>query len=125
VFSIQKGLVGVDYANTPYAVNEPMAPDERRIPLANMIYVGDGPSDIPCMSLLEQSEGHVIGILSKDIPDKTWALGFGRRAHITVPPDFREGEHAFLQLREALHYKAEMIARDFEYRRSRRVGPKF
>lgn len=124
VFNIQKGLVGDQYVNKPYAVNEPMEEEERRIPLRNMIYVGDGPSDIPCMSLL-QDESYIIGILSKENPYKSWALGYGRRADITVPPDFREGEHGYIHLCEVLKQVAERIRSDFEYQRAKRATPKY
>jgi hypothetical protein len=64
VFNIEKGLVGDHFRNQPYAVNNPMGPDERPVPMENMIYLGDGPSDIPCMSIIGRAGGYVIGILS-------------------------------------------------------------
>ena len=111
VFFIQKGKVGQEFRNMPYAVNEPMDEDERPIPLRNMIYVGDGPSDIPCMSLVQNGGGYVMGILSKEKPYKTWALSFGRRANVTVPPEFEPEGYAYNQLRQALIEKASDIRR--------------
>jgi hypothetical protein len=108
IFNIQKGKVAEEFRSRPYVVNEPMDEIERPVPFKNMIYIGDGPSDIPCMSLL-QKEGYVIGILSDDNPHKTWALAYGRRAHITVPPDFRPDQHGFKHLRQAIIEKAEAI----------------
>ena len=109
LFLIQKGKVAEEFRNTPYVVNEPMEEDERPIPFRNMIYIGDGPSDIPCMSLVRNSHGFVMGILSKEKPYKTWALGFGRRAHLTVPPEFTPGGYAFEQLKQAIVDRAEAI----------------
>lgn len=116
LFAIEKGLVGSEYRNQPYSVNVPMESHERRVPLRNMIYLGDGPSDIPCMSVLQpkpgesaRDKGFVIGILNKKSPLRTWALGYGRRANITVPPDFSAGEHARAQLRQAVVQLAERI----------------
>jgi hypothetical protein len=110
VFNIEKGLVGEHFVNQPYAVNNPMGPDERPVPIRNMIYLGDGPSDIPCMSIIgKPGGGYVIGILSKDVAYKTWALGYGRRAHVTVPPDFRDSEYGWGQLHEAVMQIAEKI----------------
>lgn len=109
IFLIQKGKVGEEFRGNPYVVNEPMDQNERPVPFSNMIYIGDGPSDIPCMSLIQNSGGHVIGILSKDNPGKTWALGYGRRANITVPPEFRPGEYAYNLLQEAIRNRAETI----------------
>lgn len=109
IFLIQKGKVGEEYRSNPYVVNEPMDQNERPVPFSNMIYIGDGASDIPSMSLIQNSGGHVIGILSKDNPGKTWALGYGRRANITVPPDFRADEFAYNHLQEAIRDRAESI----------------
>lgn len=116
VFAIEKGVVGPEYRNKPYAVNEPMDGGERRVPLKNMVYLGDGPSDIPCMSVIQKASepGYVIGILSKEKPYKTWALGYGRRANVTVPPDFTNGDHAYMQLRETVIQYAERIKRDLK-----------
>ena len=111
LFNIEKGLVGEDFRNQPYAVNNPMDRGERPVPIKNMIYLGDGPSDIPCMSIMQLFGGYVIGILSRETAYKTWALGYGRRANVTVPPDFREGEFAWAQLRQAVIQRAEDIKR--------------
>jgi len=111
VFNIQKGKVGEEFKNQPYVVNEPMEQHERSVPFSNMVYLGDGPSDIPCMSLLQNNGGYVIGILSQDKPFKSWALGYGRRAHLTVPPEFEPGQYGFVQLHQALVGKADDICR--------------
>jgi len=124
IFAIQKGQVFDEDRNKPYKVNEPMEDEERRIPFRNMVYLGDGPSDIPCMSLLK-NEAFIIGILNKEKPRRSWALGYGRRANITVPPDFRSGEHGYIQLHEALKHIADNMRSAFEYQRSRREAPKF
>ena len=109
IFLIQKGKAGAEFRSNPYVVNEPMDQNERPVPFSNMIYIGDGASDIPCMSLIQTFGGYVIGILSKADPGKTWALGYGRRAHITVPPEFRPGQYAYSLLQEALRDRAENI----------------
>jgi len=116
LFAVEKGVVGPEFKNKPYAVNEPMDGSERRVALKNMVYLGDGPSDIPCMSVIQKARepGYVIGILSKQKPYKTWALGYGRRANVTVPPDFTKGEYAYTQLRETVMQFAEGIKRDLK-----------
>lgn len=111
IFLIQKGKVSVEQRNNPYVVNEPMELNERPVPFRNMIYIGDGASDIPCMSLIQTNEGYVIGILSQENPGITWALGYGRRANITVPPGYEAGGYAYEQLRQALVGRAEDIRR--------------
>ena len=43
-------------------INEHMAEENRPIPFANMIYHGDGDSDVPCMSLTKKMGGHAIAV---------------------------------------------------------------
>lgn len=50
LYTINKGLH--DTTN-PYAVNERRDPGDRRVPFTNMIYLGDGLTDVPCFSLLD------------------------------------------------------------------------
>jgi phosphoserine phosphatase len=73
LFEINKGL---DHrAHGPYAVNEGMAVQDRRIPIENMIYVGDGLTDVPCFSLLKQYRGQPFGVFDPkkdDAPKKAW-----------------------------------------------------
>jgi hypothetical protein len=116
LFDIEKGLAK-RAGGGPYDVNRPMDADERPVPIKNMVYVGDGPSDIPCMSIITRFKGYVIGILSEPEPYKTWALGFGRRAHLTVPPEFGKDQHGYRQLRQAVIQIAENIKRNIEYHR--------
>ena len=102
LFMVNKGRVGEEYTNQQYVVNEPMGPEERYVPFDNMVYIGDGPTDIPCMSLISSMGGYVVGILGKDKPNKAWALGYGRRVNATVPPDFSKGGYAYGHLKEVV-----------------------
>jgi phosphoserine phosphatase len=54
LFQINKGL---PEKTGPYQVNERVDPAERRVPFENIIYVGDGLTDVPCFSLLEHFHG--------------------------------------------------------------------
>ncbi len=110
LFRINKGLIAPAYDNQSYSVNQVMTPEERPVPFENMIYLGDGPSDIPCMSLLLANNGFVIGVTNPDRPDRTWALSHGRRANQTVDPDFKSDGSAFRALREAVLQIARAIA---------------
>jgi hypothetical protein len=46
----------------PLLVNKDVASGERRVPFTNMIYVGDGLTDIPCFSLLNSMGGTPFGV---------------------------------------------------------------
>lgn len=66
---------GIDDTSGPYAVNQKVDQPERRIPFDQMIYVGDGFTDVPCFSLLEHFKGIAFGVFDpkkKDSPKKAW-----------------------------------------------------
>lgn len=54
LFEINKGLDPADVTKNPYLVNRDVPADRRRVPFSNMIYIGDGLSDIPCFSLIKK-----------------------------------------------------------------------
>ncbi len=110
LYRINKGLTAPASDSRPYSVNEVMTADERPVPFQNMVYLGDGPSDVPCMSLLSANKGFVIGVASQDNPGKTWALSYGRRANQTVDPDFTEDGPAYRALRQSVLQIARSIA---------------
>ncbi len=110
LFRINKGQVGPSFEGQPYAVNQPMEPSERPVPFENMIYIGDGPSDIPCMSLLQAFKGFVISVSNPTSPTRTWALAYGRRTHQMVDRDFTKGGSAYNALREAVLQRALIIS---------------
>lgn len=85
VFAINKGISEEIARANPYIVNTAMPDNERRIPFANMIYIGDGPSDIPCLSLIRKNKGEVIGVCP---PAKRFKRGYelARGRRITIGP---------------------------------------
>ena len=119
VYVIQKGLVGNEFRSNPFVVNIPMAHADRPVPFENMIYIGDSAGDIPCMSLIQANGGSVIGIWSDENPGKTWALAYGRRANLTVRPEFKQGGMAYQALRQALLQIATDIRRGRAFGRPR------
>ena len=110
LFMIHKGKVGPDFQGQPYAVNATMTVDERPVPFENMVYIGDGPSDIPCMSLIHTYRGFVIGVVSERNLSKTWAVAYGRRANWTVEANFKEDGSAYKALRQTVIERAGLIA---------------
>lgn len=125
LYNIQKDFASDKYKNKPYIVNVQMRNGERRIPFRRMVYLGDGPSDIPCMSVMNQYDGYVIGLIETENPGKIWELGYGRRANVTVPQDYRKSGPAYNVLKESLSRIAEDIVREVEFRDAGRVGPSY
>lgn len=70
LFEINKGIDIEDSSRNPYLVNQAVAPDDRRVPFTNMIYVGDGLTDIPCFSLLDQAGGTALGVFDQSDESK-------------------------------------------------------
>jgi hypothetical protein len=57
LFRINKGREGIGES-----INEHMPESERPIPFQNMIYVGDGMTDVPSMALTKKSGGHTVAV---------------------------------------------------------------
>jgi phosphoserine phosphatase len=73
------------------AVNAFVEPDQRPVPFTNMIFIGDGDTDIPCFRLVKEQGGHSIAVLDPQRHDKVDAakrLLSDRRVHCVVPADY-------------------------------------
>jgi phosphoserine phosphatase len=57
LFRINKGIEAVTES-----INEHMPEAERPIPFQNIIYVGDGMTDVPSMALTKKSGGHAVAV---------------------------------------------------------------
>ncbi len=62
IFQISKGQIGEKFRNKPYIVNEKVLPGTYRTPINNMIYIGDGMTDVPCFSLIKRFGGTPIAV---------------------------------------------------------------
>ena len=59
VYRINKGVLDI---NNDIDLNRSRPDSEKRVFFSNMIYIGDGLTDVPCMKLVKQSGGHSIAI---------------------------------------------------------------
>jgi hypothetical protein len=90
LFRINKGK-----ENPAENINEHMPDEERRIPFDNIIYIGDGMTDVPCMALTKKSGGHAIAVYN---PDSEKALNTCRklmnanRIHFFEKADYSENK---------------------------------
>jgi len=88
LFRINKGVLDVtDHAE----LNEYTPENERRIPFRNMIYIGDGFTDVPCMKLVKVNGGHSIAVYSNK---KNTALNIMRQGRVDfiANADYRENQ---------------------------------
>jgi hypothetical protein len=70
LFHIQKGLIGPQARGKPFDVNKKLKPEQIRIPINQMIFVGDGYTDIPCFSLVKKDGGVSIAVFDKSHAEK-------------------------------------------------------
>ena len=109
IFHISKGLVGPPSRGRPFDVNRKVDKQHLRIPLNQMIFVGDGYTDIPCFSLVRKGGGIAIGVY--DSGDReTWGKAWGfieqNRVSNLVPADYQEGSALFNSLLMAVESMA-------------------
>lgn len=64
LFEINKGIKPEQVMKNQYMVNTDVPLKRRRIPFRNMIYVGDGLTDIPCFSLVQRMGGLAFGVFN-------------------------------------------------------------
>ena len=68
LFKINKGILSV---RDNKKVNESQAEDNKRIPFPNMIYMGDGETDVPCMKIVKMFGVHSIAVYDPSNKKKT------------------------------------------------------
>lgn len=105
LFEINKGLVEECRVN-PFAVNEYVAPQDRRVPFSNMIYIGDGLTDVPCFSLVDRNGGSAFGVFDprkEGSPKKAFEqLVAPKRVKTMNAPRYRRSDELGALLRGAV-----------------------
>ena len=88
VYRINKGVLDVSDDQT---LNASMPDDSKRVPFTNMIYLGDGLSDVPCMKMMRAYGGQAIAVYQDaNRPGVEQLLRQGRVDYI-YPADYSEG----------------------------------
>ena len=101
LFRINKGK-----ENLTENINEFMSEEERPIPFSNIIYIGDGMTDVPCMTVTTRNNGYAIAVYK---PHSTKGLAVckklfkNKRVDFIAPANYNDNSELdkFLQS----HYK--------------------
>ena len=87
LFRISKGVLDV---TDDVRLNTKIKDEDRRIPYYNMIYFGDGLTDVPCMKLVKQYGGHSIAIYNKKEKKKVEQLLVDERVNFICEGDYQK-----------------------------------
>ena len=63
LFRINKGVLEL---SEDKELNTYVPMEERRVPFRNMIYIGDGMTDVPCMKLVKESGGQSVAVFPEE-----------------------------------------------------------
>ena len=108
IFEINKGV----NKNPSIDINSRLSEEQRRVPLRHMIYVADGPSDVPVFSILNRNGGKTLGVYTTEPANnfrQVKSLQEQGRIQGMAKADFRPGEAAYLWLMDSLDQIANEI----------------
>ena len=107
IFEINKGK-GID-------VNAKIPREMRRAQFKNMIYIADGPSDIPAFSLVDQMDGSTFAIYPRgdvEAMKQVEEMRATKRVNMYAEADYSEGTTADLWIRNKITEIADKIVKE-------------
>ena len=110
LFRINKGREAVTES-----INEHMPEGQRPIPFQNIIYVGDGMTDVPSMALTKKNGGHSIAVYGRDDRGRSTCVKLlhAGRVDFVAEADYRAGS----RLTRRVELLLDAIVADIAYRR--------
>ena len=91
LFRINKGVLNID-SKSAEKLNQYTPENERRIPFRNMIYLGDGITDVPCMKLVKANGGQSIAVYDQSYGKEAASnLLKDDRVNFIAPADYGPG----------------------------------
>ena len=99
VYRINKGILDV---SRDKELNDSMPDDSKRVPFTNMIYMGDGLSDVPCMKMMRAYGGQAIAVYQASNRQGVEKLLADGRVDFIFPAAYREGMELDRTVRDIL-----------------------
>jgi len=87
LYRINKGILDL---SDPRDINAYMPYGQRRIGFSQMVYIGDGLTDVPCMRLVKENGGIAIAVYAQKSEDIAKELLAQNRVKSAVPADYRK-----------------------------------
>ncbi len=87
LYRINKGCLDISDNDK---INKHMNDEDKPIPFTNIIYIGDGDTDIPSMKTVKREGGHTIAVYQSGHKSKVKSLLGIDRADIIAPADYNE-----------------------------------
>ena len=96
---INKGILDT---SDDYLINKKMEEKDRRIPVSNMIYIGDGLTDVPCMKLTKDGGGVSIAVYTDKSENIAKELYEDDRINYMAKADYSEGSRIDLIVKKTI-----------------------
>ncbi|HIB54668.1 MAG TPA: haloacid dehalogenase-like hydrolase, partial [Nitrospirales bacterium] len=119
IFEINKGV----NKTAGFSVNDSIDKEKRRVPFENMIYIADGPSDIPSFSVVKRNGGLAYAVYDPYVDghyEQAVGLLDSKRVDQCGPADYRSGS----ETHRWLGHKVDDMARRILNKRKKTIVPK-
>lgn len=103
VYRINKGVLDID---NDVDLNSSKPDSQKRVFFSNMIYIGDGLTDVPCMKLVKQSGGHSIALYQPGKANDAAPLLRHDRVDWMFEADFSQGSRLDTTMKLLLEHLA-------------------
>lgn len=121
IFEINKGVNKIRDID----VNTNIPKEDRRIPFQNMIYIADGPSDVPVFSLVNQNGGRTFGVYSQGSKEEfaqVNELQKQGRIHSFGEANYEPNTHSYMWIMNAVDEIGKSIVKNREWMLKNKTG---
>lgn len=116
LFRINKGVLDI---SNDLDLNRSIPDELRPVPFRNMIYIGDGLTDVPCMKLVKLNRGQSLAVYKKE-KATGYSLLTDKRVDLIAPADYREGKKLDTLVKMILQKMALMSRLAAEHQKQKR-----